>query len=220
MDWRSKYFREGSNRVYFNPEQCAWLDRHHCIGSVGNPAPVPVIAHKRAPEPLRCNRSAPAASEYLFTISTQAIDRMGDSVAVDGWHLDAYRKNPVVLCAHNSNSLPVGRATSVWRDGYGLRATVKFANTDFGRKVESMVRSGMLNATSVGFKPLSFTPSPDRSRAGGIDFKSQELLEFSIVPVPANSQCLLVGMTAGKSVSADKRRRQRELDVIRARAGT
>jgi hypothetical protein len=38
---------------------------------------------------------------------------------------------------------------------------------------------------------------PYRSRAGGIDFRSQELLELSIVPIPANADCLLAGISGG-----------------------
>jgi len=35
-----------------------------------------------------------------FTISTPVIDRANDIVNVEGWKLDNYMKNPVVLWAH------------------------------------------------------------------------------------------------------------------------
>src|SRR5262245_46070666 len=34
---------------------------------------------------------------YTFTISSSSVDRMGDTIAIDGWQLEAYRKNSVVL---------------------------------------------------------------------------------------------------------------------------
>jgi len=36
-----------------------------------------------------------------FTISSARVDRMGDTVSMDGWHLEEYRKNPVVLWGLN-----------------------------------------------------------------------------------------------------------------------
>jgi hypothetical protein len=31
-----------------------------------------------------------------FVISTATVDRMGDTIAVDGWQLDNFKKNPIV----------------------------------------------------------------------------------------------------------------------------
>jgi hypothetical protein len=55
---------------------------------------------------------------------------------------------------------------------------------------------GFLKSVSVGFIPKSFSFSNELGRAGGIDFASCELLEVSIVPVPANSACVLHNITA------------------------
>jgi hypothetical protein len=44
-----------------------------------------------------------------FAISTASVDRMGDTIAVDGWELDRFKANPVVLWAHASDELPTAR---------------------------------------------------------------------------------------------------------------
>jgi phage head maturation protease len=76
---------------------------------------------------------------------------------------------------------------------------------------------GYLKATSVGFMPLKYTFSKDPAREYGIDFLEQELLEFSIVTIPANPDALIdPGQASGKSAAA--LRRQRDLDEIRRRA--
>jgi len=51
-----------------------------------------------------------------------------------------------------------------------------------------------LNATSVGFKPKEWVFNEDRK---GVDFKTQELLEFSVVPVPSNPEALIEARSAG-----------------------
>src|SRR5262249_44398374 len=59
---------------------------------------------------------------FTFTISTPTVDRAGDTIAINGWRLASYRKNPVVLWSHNGNLLPIGRSTQVWTAGSQLRA--------------------------------------------------------------------------------------------------
>jgi HK97 family phage prohead protease len=132
----------------------------------------------------------------------------------------AFRKNPVILFAHDSTSLPVGRAVDVHLESNKLVASVRFAQTSMGRTVAGLVRGGYLNATSVGFAPLEYAFSKDPNRKGGIDFAATELLEISVVPVPANANALLTGISegAGKAALGDaKRKRERDLEVIRLR---
>ena len=61
--------------------------------------------------------------------STDDADRHGDTVALDGWQLDNYRRNPVLLWAHDYGRPPIGRASEVWRDGHALVARMEFAPT-------------------------------------------------------------------------------------------
>jgi len=139
---------------------------------------------------------------------------MGDSVAVEGWKLDNYKKNPVVLWGHDGTMLPVGKATRVWVQGGKLKATAELAPasvSQYAERVRGMISAGYLNATSVGFAPLRMKLSNDKNRPYGIDFIEQELLEFSIVSIPANPDALL---DPGQLTKAAHLRRMRELDLI------
>lgn len=136
-----------------------------------------------------------------FTISTADVDRMGDTVAVEGWQLENYRSNPVVLWQHDSRTLPIGRSTRVWIEGGKLKAIAEFMPADLNEhadKVYRMLKGGWLRATSVGFRPLEYEFTKDPGRKYGIDFKKSELLEFSVVNVPANPSALIEpGLTTG-----------------------
>lgn len=139
-----------------------------------------------------------------FVISTASVDRMGDTIAVDGWKLDQFRKNPVVLWAHDSQSLPVGKATKVWIEQGRLMATAEFTPSGMARfndTVFDMLKAGFLNATSVGFSPTKYAFTDDPQRRFGIDFLEQELLEFSVVPVPANAEALIQARSAGIDIA-------------------
>lgn len=135
-----------------------------------------------------------------FVISTASVDRMGDTIAVDGWQLEAYRKNPVVLWAHDSSSLPVAKASSVRLEEGKLKAQAEFATKEISPFADScfqMYKAGFLSAVSVGFIPLKYAFVDDPERRYGIDFLEQELLEFSCCPVPANAEALVEARAAG-----------------------
>ena len=134
-----------------------------------------------------------AGGPLTFVASTGSVDRHGDTVAPEGWRLDAYRENPVVLWAHDYRRPAIGRAQSVWRDGGALLARLEFADTEFAREVDGLYRQGYQQGVSVGFRPLRFEERRD-ARTGaflGIRFLEQELLEISAVPVPANQAALM-----------------------------
>lgn len=137
-----------------------------------------------------------------FVISTGIVDRDFDTINQAGWHLDAYQKNPVVLWAHDSFSLPIGKAVDLVADGARLSSAVRFLPSgygeasDFADTVYRLSRDGWLSATSVGFRPLAWDFTEDEARGGeswfpGIDFHEQELMEFSLCCVPANPEALI-----------------------------
>lgn len=129
-----------------------------------------------------------------FVISTASVDRYGDTIAAEGWKLDAFRKNPVVLWAHDSSMLPVGKASYVRVEDGKLKARAEFMPRElsgFANAVFEAYKGGFLAATSVGFLPLKYNYVDDPTRRYGIDFVEQELLEFSCVPVPANAEALM-----------------------------
>lgn len=130
--------------------------------------------------------------QRVFIISTDTVDRDNDIISMKGWQLDNYRKNPVVLWAHDYSQLPVGKCTGLKVVGNKLMATAEFADHDMAKTVLRLVDGGFLNSTSVGFRPVKFAINEDRH---GIDFSEQELLEFSIVPVPANPEALVAAST-------------------------
>jgi len=139
----------------------------------------------------------------IFTISTNSVDRMGDTIAVEGWDLDNYRKNPVVLWAHDSSGLPVAKCNKLWIEGKKLKAEAQFTPlgmAKFNDVVYDMYLQGFLSATSVGFMPTKYAFVDDPERRWGIDFLEQELLEFSCVPVPANPEALIDAKSAGIDV--------------------
>lgn len=140
--------------------------------------------------------------ELEFIISTASVDRYGDVIAQDGWDFKNYLKNPVVLWAHDNRALPVAKAKKLSIDGNNLLATAEFTRaglSSFNDTVFNMLKDGFLNAVSVGFIPKKWAYVDDDERGFGIDFIQQELLEFSVVPIPANPEALIQGKDFNES---------------------
>ena len=177
-------------------------------------APSPGIALSRA---ATINRDATSADtrSIRFVASDESVDRYGDIIRADGWKLENFRKNAVLLFGHNSRELPIGKVSEVGVVGKQLEATAEFmpeGMNDFADAVWRAVEAGFLNAVSVGFLPLSepnyIFADDDPDHKGwptGYEFVDQELLELSVVPVPANPQALAVARSLAISEATQRR---------------
>lgn len=139
-----------------------------------------------------------------FVMSTEREDRAGDTISADGWNLENYLRNPVVLWCHEQGEPPIGKCVQIGVEANRLVGDVEFASADvnpFADTVFKLVEAGFVSAGSVGFKPLRW----EINDKGGLDFKEQELLEFSIVGVPCNPQALRKMQSAGLSLDETAR---------------
>ena len=127
-----------------------------------------------------------------FVLSTDEVDRHGDVISAEGWRLESYLKNPVLLWAHDYRRPAIGRSVDVWSESRRLMARMEFAPTDFAQEIAALYRSGFQWGVSVGFKPIRFEERRDAKSGAflGLRFIEQELLEVSAVPVPANRNAL------------------------------
>ncbi len=142
--------------------------------------------------------SESAPSKVSFVASTATPDRYGDIVNQKGWSLEGYRRNPIVILNHDSSQLPIGKGKVKVKNDQ-LVIDVEFDMDDpRAAEVARKTQKGFLNAVSVGFQPLE---SKQRSELpldskyygkSGQYFKSAELLEVSIVTIPANSEATMI----------------------------
>lgn len=132
---------------------------------------------------------------FKFIASTEAVDRHGEVIKQNGWDITRYMENPVILWGHEYDELPVGKATNIYVENNqlvveGVWASEK-ANPD-AECIRNLYLEGMINAVSVGFIAKEWE--------GNVITKA-ELLEISIVTVPANQEALSLlkskGLSAG-----------------------
>ena len=141
-----------------------------------------------------------------FEVSNESVDRDGDIVKQSGVDWKNFMKNPVVLFAHNSKELPIGKGLQVRRVGTKTLMDIGFAAADANPKADQVLKlldGGFLNASSIGFVPLEAARVDTKGRTG-FDITKAEALEFSIVPVPANPDALVQAKEAGLDVAVMK----------------
>jgi len=134
----------------------------------------------------------PASMTYVLSDAT--VDRYGDIIEPTGWQLDWFRTNPIALFNHNANS-PIGIWKNVRIDNKRLMAELEPAQRGTSQRVDeilSLIEQDILRATSVGFRSLLDEPIDPENPYRGTRFLKQELLETSIVSVPANPAALNV----------------------------
>ena len=146
-------------------------------------------------------------------ISTASVDREGDVVLPSGVELDEFKQNPVVLFGHDSAMLPIGKAEGITTTRNAVIAKVKFAERPKAHPttaewvpdtIHSLFQQGVLRAFSVGFSvPNGGIRDADEKDIGrlGDDVRRVitrwKLLEFSVVPIPANQDALATAVSKG-----------------------
>lgn len=169
--------------------ELATMDAFRRAAREKRPAPVGGVYRVSADEaePIADTR------RLRFVFSDASVDRMGDTIAPEGWDTSAFEKNPVALWAHDSSAPPIGRASNLAVENGQLKGDIDFAEMEtyaFADTIYRLVCGKFIKAVSVGFIPLEYSFVEDKDRPWGIDFKRQELLEISVVPVPANANAL------------------------------
>jgi len=133
-----------------------------------------------------------APDSMTFVLSDEQVNRHGDVVDSAGWQLDGFRQNPVALFNHDRDRI-VGRWTNVRIENKQLLGEYQPAapgTSLLADEVRRLVEQDILRAASVGFRYLKTEPrDPDRPHRG-LRYTQQELLEVSLVSVPANPGAL------------------------------
>lgn len=126
--------------------------------------------------------AAEAGSPIRFVASSHEAARDNFTIRQDRWTLDNFRRNPVVLFAHDYGRPPIGKGTPSVTER-GLELDVTFDQGDpFARDIERKYRDGYMNAVSIGW---------DDVKAEGEAEPYHDLWEVSAVPVPSDPGALM-----------------------------
>ncbi len=152
------------------------------------------------------------ALEYVgtFVLTDESLDRHSERVIVRGVDLASFKKNPIMLYNHirtiagwwggegisEDSILPIGRWENVKKVGNTQIEADAYVDMDdeFAAKIGSKVKNGILNAVSIGFKALAYSDAEEDKVLGqkGLTITKAELMEASLVDIPANPNATVV----------------------------
>lgn len=126
--------------------------------------------------------------------TTPTLDRVGDSV--DQFGVTAAASIPLFL--YHDSRKTVGRATLGKATANGVPFEATFPNVtepgalkDRVDEAIAMVRHGLITAVSIGFRVLD--GAYEVMKGGGIKYLKSEVMELSLVPVPAQPEAVISG---------------------------
>ena len=135
-------------------------------------------------------RQAEDGSAHRMVIAANEVSRNGDELNLRGISFKSYRKNPVVLWAHSIHSgIPIAKTLKIGHDDQGrIVADFEFNSDDeFAARVENAWNGGFIRAASIHYIPTKVVEV--RNEAGELErfrVDKSELLEWSLVPIPAD----------------------------------
>ena len=121
-----------------------------------------------------------------FIMSATTVDRDGDSIDVKAYE-SATKINKLPALFNHDASKPFGYWENLRVVGDTLKGTLKTATTNLGKMIKQLIDDGVPLSSSIGFRGKG---SPNKK--GGIHFKELELLECSVVSIPAHPRAVQV----------------------------
>lgn len=173
-----------------------FMDR--CIEEIGDEGECELAWENRKVTAIQHKTHAGHIDGAEYVLSDETIDRMGDVIQSSGWRLDNFKRNPIALFNHRADFI-VGKWRDLRIEDGVLRGHLQLAPEGTSPRIDEirkLVEAGILKATSVGFKPLKYEAlnkdSVPPNPFGGLRFLEQELVETSLVSVPANPNALAI----------------------------
>lgn len=136
---------------------------------------------------------------FRFIISDESVDRYNTIIKLDGWDLSNYEKNGIVAYQHitwsSDPDVIIGQGKA-WKEDGVLMGEVKLepeGDNPLADKIAKKLRNGTLSATSVGFNPIEYSRGVKEhgEDPNVIYFRKVDLLEWSIVNIPANPNAIV-----------------------------
>lgn len=145
--------------------------------------------------------------------STPSVDRHEESVVQEGWKLDDYLRNPVVLWSHDNYQFPLAQMVSLGFENGNLVGAMKFAvdEYDVAATAFRLMKGKYLRAFSVGF--INNIYEVDQVNEI-VKLVENILLEVSVVNIPANQEALAKMKTLDflKEIEKPEEQKEQQMD--------
>lgn len=133
------------------------------------------------------------------------IDRDGDVMLAGCFDECLKSRTSVPLCLNHNPDIVIGRADLTSDEsGLFLKGALNTDSTK-AKEVYSLMKMGALDSFSIGFFPLEFEPNGNEKGLfyESMNIKKADLVEVSVVTVPANPAALVTEVKTAKDVTTE-----------------
>lgn len=132
---------------------------------------------------------------FEATVTTPEKDRTGENIITTGVDPSTWEKTGMpVLYGHDYSGLPIGKGLSFksLKSKFTSRFQLAVEEYPFAATVAAMIKGGYLNAVSIGGIVKKWSEDY-------LTIVEMEMVEFSVVPIPANPSALITSRALEKA---------------------
>lgn len=146
--------------------------------------------------PLHIEKADSADYDARFVLSAATPDRVKDTIDPKAYEPATKIDKLIALFNHNPDQI-AGYWTDITRQDDTLTGHIKFMPSGVGAMLKEMLDFGVPLGASIGFRGKG-----KRNDKGGIHFDELEVLETSLVSVPAHRRAMQIAKSYGVDIQS------------------
>lgn len=140
--------------------------------------------------PVEIEKSSSDEFDARFVMSASTPDRVNDTIDKAAYR--AINITKLIALWQHKNDQPIGYWTNVKAEGDRLVGHLKLSATNLGLMIKQLIADGVPLGASIGFRGAG-----EPNKKGGIHFNEIELMECSVVSVPAHPRAMQIAKSYG-----------------------
>ena len=144
--------------------------------------------------PVAIEKAASGSSyDARFVMSAATPDRVRDTIEPSAYKA-AVKQDRIIALWQHDHETPIGFWSDLKAEGDRLVGHLKIASTNLGLMIKQLIADGVPLSASIGFRGRG-----EANKDGGTNFTQIELLECSVVSVPAHPRAVMIAKSFGLS---------------------
>ena len=133
-----------------------------------------------------------SGADATFVLSTSDVDRDQDTISTEALKGAIKGMSRLITLWQHKSDQPIGFWENLKVEGKRLIGDLQVSSTNLGNLVKQLLVDDVPLAASIGF----IGKGEWNDKRGGIDFTEIEILECSVVSVPANARAVRISKSA------------------------
>lgn len=148
--------------------------------------------------PVTVEKSDREAYDARFTMSAATPDRVKDTIEPAAYDSVVRKTKRLIALWQHDPDRPIGSWEGLKAEGDRLTGYIKFASTSLAQMAKQLIADGVPLGASIGFRGAA-----EPNKHGGLHFKEIELLECSVVSVPAHPRAYQIAKSFGFDLKSE-----------------